>query len=324
MKKPYLEKLLKLKKWLSLTEAARRISDICEDEVTELDILLFALDKHLALSVIFPSGSYGQRGVLEYNNKREELLNSLKKLESESGRSSVALLSSYIPERQPKLGKEVFWIKGLFDLPMIGLEKDLVFERIQQISKMPIERPVCFDGYLVQDDDIVYLLQEELDRQPILSQDTGVEDNTYDLVLDSDFDDWQIPTKQFTNVYCPAGTFPSDYEFVIRVEAIMEFEKMLSDSNTNSNHQKANQSDINGYTERWAKDREQILGAAFALLAKYPDECRDKKGKLLASKIASLIEAKASLFWPDTQPPLKVDSIADHLREWLKKVNNMK
>lgn len=47
------KKLLKLRDWLSVTEAARHLSILLGDEVTEAHVLRFALDGRLTLSVDF-------------------------------------------------------------------------------------------------------------------------------------------------------------------------------------------------------------------------------------------------------------------------------
>jgi hypothetical protein len=123
--------------------------------------------------------------------------------------------------------------------------------------------------------------------------------------------------------YYPACTLPEDSVLVVRTEALRAFEQLLSDNETGSNTDSTT-TKSNGHKERHAQNREQVVGAAFAVLAMWPDQCRDSNGKPVASKIADLIEAKANLFWPDSTPPLTVDSIADHLRDWMKKANSRK
>ncbi|MGE5470075.1 MAG: hypothetical protein ACM3X0_04695, partial [Bacteroidota bacterium] len=48
-----MSKLLKLKEWLTVPEAATRLSGIFEEQVTEADVLRLALDKKLTLSIRF-------------------------------------------------------------------------------------------------------------------------------------------------------------------------------------------------------------------------------------------------------------------------------
>ena len=123
--------------------------------------------------------------------------------------------------------------------------------------------------------------------------------------------------------YYSAFSLPENSILVVRTEALRVFEQLISeDANENNTDNPTIKS--NGHKERHAQKREQIFGAAFAVLAKWPDECCDTKGEPVASKIANLVEAKASLFWPDSHAPLTVDSIADHLRDWIRKANSRK
>ena len=48
-----LKKLLKLKDWVTVLEAARYLSILFGEDVTEADVLRLALDEHLALSINF-------------------------------------------------------------------------------------------------------------------------------------------------------------------------------------------------------------------------------------------------------------------------------
>jgi len=75
-----------------------------------------------------------------------------------------------------------------------------------------------------------------------------------------------------------------------------------------------------GNTAVNAKHREEVLGAALSVLAAFPEQCKSNEGKIMGSKIKTMIEEKAPLFWPDTQEsPLKSDGISRLVNEWLKK-----
>lgn len=86
-------------------------------------------------------------------------------------------------------------------------------------------------------------------------------------------------------------------------------------------HQHAFPKKTHRNSELNAQNRQQVLGAAFAVLGKWPDECKDNKGNLVASKITRLIDQKANLFWPEAKPPLAIDTIETLLRDWIKKAN---
>ncbi len=57
-----MNKLHKLREWLTVSEAARHLADVMHEPVTEADVLRLALDGHLALSVNFPTEVSAKRG----------------------------------------------------------------------------------------------------------------------------------------------------------------------------------------------------------------------------------------------------------------------
>jgi len=53
-------KLFKLKEWMTVADAARHISSLCEEEVNEADVLRLALDGHLKIAVNLVNGVYAR------------------------------------------------------------------------------------------------------------------------------------------------------------------------------------------------------------------------------------------------------------------------
>lgn len=71
MNKPARSKLFKLKDWLTLPDAAKHLSNVCDEEVAEADILRLALDGHLKLSVNFVNHTRARIGkVVPYREAR--------------------------------------------------------------------------------------------------------------------------------------------------------------------------------------------------------------------------------------------------------------
>ena len=60
-----------LKEWLTLDRAARHLSAVFQEEVTEADILRFARQKHLTLSVYFPNLTKAKPGQIVRYPRRE-------------------------------------------------------------------------------------------------------------------------------------------------------------------------------------------------------------------------------------------------------------
>ncbi len=64
-----------------------------------------------------------------------------------------------------------------------------------------------------------------------------------------------------------------------------------------------------------ADAREQVLGAALAALASFPERCRDAAG------ICRAIEDNARLIWPDTaKPPLPAAEVERLVTRWLRRL----
>jgi len=151
-----------LKEWLTLARAARYLSAVFKEEITEADILEFAMQKLLTLSVYFPNltkAKYAE--IIRY--PREELEKCLAKndlptelewiLLSPDGASSLPDLMQEV-EGEPVLvirmlkinaddylrfKGRVKTISGVWDLPMIGGEQlDIEDEFQRRINGSPI------------------------------------------------------------------------------------------------------------------------------------------------------------------------------------------
>jgi len=73
-----------------------------------------------------------------------------------------------------------------------------------------------------------------------------------------------------------------------------------------------------GNSERFAKNREQVLGAALSVITQWPDQCQNSSGKFEATKIAKLIDEKSLLYWPTTsEPPLSLDKMEREISKWI-------
>lgn len=73
-----------------------------------------------------------------------------------------------------------------------------------------------------------------------------------------------------------------------------------------------------GNAERFAKNREQVLGAAIHVITHWPDKCQNSSGKFEATKIASMIDSKSGLFWPEKgEPPLNRQKMEREIGKWI-------
>lgn len=350
MQKSTTSKLFNLKKWLTLPEAARHLSVVCDETVTEADILQLALEGHLILSVNLVNHAYVKPGKV-VNFDDDKLVESLMQgiypeqldwCESFQPEKPMLMNLRIGKDRYLKTEEKVVVIEGVWDLPMIGGESIYVQEKYHELIGGPDVELICIDGAYVQGEgEVICKLQDQFEDDDIYNPSAARSKQFHRLrrlelnkcnnrrkekllalrkekleKLTEKEERWRKLDR-----YYPAFTLPENSMLVVRTEALRVFEQLLSDNqkNTDSSTVKSN-----GHKERHAQNREQILGAAFAVLAKWPVECKDSKGEPVASKIASMIDAKANLFWADAQPPLAIDSIADHLRDWIRKANSFR
>lgn len=333
-------KLLKLKTWLTLPDAAKHISTVCNEEITEADILQLVSDGHLKLSVYFVNQTKARRGNIvgredvEYGTFHRDFRGEVPALAVEEEGELLRYMKSLKIDdaRFLNLSDEVTTIEeGIWDLPMIGSRCQGITGKSRAVFKY-------LGGCVVEaSDGMMYQLGEnsyiKLCYSPItiaqiakltrleLSRSNNKRKEKLLALRRERVKSSKAIERQWLCLRDPRLTsdgLPEDSFLVLRTEVLKEFEQLMLDSEAEEN----TATKVHGNAERHAAKREQVLGAAFAVLAKWPDECRDKKGEPLASKIAAKVDAMADLFWPDAQPPLATESIANHLRDWIKKANN--
>ena len=196
-----MSKLLKLKKWISVGDAARHLTILLGEQVGEADMLRLALDGYVTLSVSFVNEARGKVGsVVPRELAKWETVPSL------DGQGTVDIPSG-IPLKDGsmiELSSKVSVIRGLWDLPLIGAEKLDVEHRYQQLTGGPPVTMLNLDGAFVRSGDVWCQLQEQLSRGQ--------------------------PHQQPFDFY-PAGALPDDAVFVFRPAALARFQSELSKAN---------------------------------------------------------------------------------------------
>ncbi|MCQ4278347.1 hypothetical protein NA643_04555 [Pseudomonas stutzeri] len=196
-----MSKLLKLKKWLTIKDAAKRLSISAGEKVTEADVLRFALDGHLKLSVYFVNHAVARRGEIVpfedtnwtlipqlFNTPGVVFLESepeapaitaprqLQKLWQENPKSAdlglTPLMTSLAAghDQYINLEEDIFHIRGdVWDLPLIGNERLDVEHAYQQKTKGPAVTLQGIDGAFVRDETYIYQLQDSYEDNPYLA-----------------------------------------------------------------------------------------------------------------------------------------------------------
>lgn len=186
-------KLFKLKKWMTVADAAVRLTDTFGESVREEDVYRFALDGHLPLSVVFVN-AVKSRFCRPVQSKEIDWMD----MPSLDG---VKVVRVPVQGRILKVGEGLFLVEdgncpleGLWDLPLIGGERiDVEFE-CQRVSGGPEVTAVSLEGVFVSSSDgAIFEIQD---------------------------DDH------------PAGALPDDCIFVVRTEALLQFEQSMNGDET--------------------------------------------------------------------------------------------
>ncbi|CAQ84819.1 MULTISPECIES: hypothetical protein [Photorhabdus] len=251
-------KILKVKKWINLNEAATRLSLSLEEHINALDLMELALDNELILSVKFPRNQYHvireiekkSTPYIEYLDKmfKFELFSTeknnigekeYKKLQEIFYKEEYDLYISKI--RKSNIEKHemsydfflnqaryFYWdyvdsVKSMndfiFELPLIGSERIDVESLIEINNK---REPCAFyniDGVFLRDSDgRLYNLMSKFNDEILSSWDDDLDINFKSLYLDD-------------RHYYPADGLPVDCEIGMSPINLSNFERSLSDVN---------------------------------------------------------------------------------------------
>jgi hypothetical protein len=188
-----MSKLLKLKEWLTVADAAKSLTISAGEVVTEADIFRLALDGHLTLSVYFVNYATARAGkIVSYEETKWSLIKPIFEIElPEFDEKTVcrradppgllklyqdapeALASGYIPvmaslcideDRYINLDDDVTTLKGVWDLPMWGAEGLDVEHEFQSLTGGPEVTLQNLEGAFVQGaENVICQLQENYD-----------------------------------------------------------------------------------------------------------------------------------------------------------------
>ncbi|MFB3090117.1 MAG: hypothetical protein ACE1ZG_02065, partial [Gammaproteobacteria bacterium] len=108
----------------------------------------------------------------------------------------------------------------------------------------------------------------------------------------------------------------SRVELPKELSLLMEFvmKSLVPTTNFNNNSRSSKKQDEVSYD----KGKDRILGAALAVLAAYPERCRNKKGCVRAENILSLINKNKNALFGEEIPELSVTASSDLINQWLK------
>lgn len=177
-----MSKLLKLKQWLTVNDAAKRISISADEEITEADILQLALDGHLTLSVYFVNHTRGRLGKIipyedtewhflkvpantlekkqkaEYEIDNRPIPPALEKLYRDHPNSNelgyIASTDNLCINEETYISLEdkISTITGVWDLPMWGAEALDVEHRFHSLTGGPSVTLIQLNGAFIKNE----------------------------------------------------------------------------------------------------------------------------------------------------------------------------
>ncbi len=313
-----MSKLFNLKEWLTLADAARHLSIVFGEEVSEADVLRFSLDGHLRLSVNFVNHARARRGqVVDYGGAKfremdPDWAKSIPNLPDEAKGKPIIVMESLNLDgvRFLNLEEEVTSLHGVWDLPMIGGEQIDIEHQYQMLTGGPSVTLETIDGAFVEGrDGVMCQLQEDYDDNEYQAGSKAAQEKlkyriAEMMLLDptekgaaeaeallnrheeerKKFQERRKTRPQSENYYA-AGGLPKDSVLVIRTEALREFEQTVSDSEKT--------------TEKPLKTTERnSLLTIIAALCDY--SAIEHQGRGAASQVAKLTEELGAAVSVDT------------------------
>jgi hypothetical protein len=183
-----MSKLFKLREWLTVPEAAKHLSGICNEEVDKADILRLALDGRLKLSIRLVNPITARLWVPT-------------PLEASDVNAAVSRCQTFIGDKNGsfQLAPAAWNLeRGVWGLPMIGWEVQLIENRYQELTGGP---------HVDLDDDNPY----------------GVLVNTTNGFL------YQLQDKDGPKDYpSKALSLPKDGALVVETEALIDFANLIN------------------------------------------------------------------------------------------------
>lgn len=231
-----MSKLMKLKAWLTLDDAAKHLSLMFGELVTKADVLRLALDGQLTLSVNFINGAKARCGPMIESDEVQWTEMPGPKGETIRLPDGVMLNDG----SAIRLDDDLVSLRGVYDLPMLGNERLDVEHLYQQMTDGPAVTLQGLDGPFVVAGDLYCQLQESMDDNEFQEGSAaagrkleaciareGLNDDQADALRRQHKADREQFKKRRAerparDGYYPAGGLPEDAVFVVRTDALAE------------------------------------------------------------------------------------------------------
>jgi hypothetical protein len=162
-----LRKLLKLKEWLTVQEAARHLSILFGEEVGEADVLRLALDGHLRLSALLMHPNQALCGTLITVGDTSECFDPSSISDHDEREDRVRRAKKVLIDARDNQVLDIegeYGVEGVWDLLMRGGERHYVEDKYQTLINGPGVYPFLLDEgiYLIKEPGLACRLRPEL------------------------------------------------------------------------------------------------------------------------------------------------------------------
>jgi hypothetical protein len=219
-----LKKLLNLKPWLTLPDAARHLSILFGEDVSEADVLRLGLDRHLTLSVDFVNRAYGRPGrLVPLSEAKRDTIPSM------DGDGPITFLVGHRLDDNSVIEWEdkIISMAGVWDLAMVSAETIDVEHRYQQLTGGPSVDLCCLDGPIVFCGDGLYCEVRLRFSDEAISRFSSKGDKSSTSSKEPNYKRHARERADPLNYY-PAAALPEDSVFVVRTSALKELEAVVS------------------------------------------------------------------------------------------------
>jgi hypothetical protein len=221
--------LLKLKEWLTVAEAAARLSGVFEEKVTEADILRLALDRKLTLSIRFKDDVVIRPCKLLRHDEvaLKDAVETVSDFSTNEGRQINCKKLDIDDDQCLVFDGEMAISDGLWDLPMIGNEKYIIEDRCSHLSGGAFAGDGCHAGILISKNGLTAQLQVHFihSKHHWMPTDSVVSTLYKKIVLVKDVITEMSRPREMN--YIPAYELPYSAELVVSSAAFRDFEDSI-------------------------------------------------------------------------------------------------
>lgn len=260
-------KLFNLKDWVTIPEATRYLTTICDEDVTEADLLRLALDGKLSLSMNFVNHATARKGtVVRYTQQQidsaiDSRIYPTDLRWSNIGAALTAQKNGVPLEDDQELmvvsllvARDHYWthddaistIHGVWDLPMIGGDRLDIEHKYQLLTGGPDVTLSNLDGTFVGNiNGVLCQLQESMDDNPYSGGSKAQLEDIEKRIIDDEIPDELAVYMRSAHAdnrkkylahrkekpqsdYYPAGRLPDDGVLVVRTSALRAFEQSIN------------------------------------------------------------------------------------------------